>query len=274
MTAPRPTRQRGFALLIVLWTLGLLALLIAGLATAGRNDLGVAANTRGSAVAEAAADGAVQQAVFQLHLGTWLADGLARRVAVGRTTVQVTVDDLAGRINPNLSSPSMLAALLGAVGADPAQALLLARAMVDWRTATPMSLAGGLKLDRYRQAGLPYGPPGRPFSGVDEIGQVPGITAALLAQLRPYVSVYQSGDAQLADNATIGRAALRDAEMIGGRPAVIGFTSPDQVVLIRATATLAGGTRFVRRAIVRLPAQSLPGEQVWQILTWDSGQPE
>lgn len=269
MTAPRPTRQRGFALLIVLWTLGLLALLVAGLATAGRSDLGIAANRRGSAVAEAAADGAVQQAIFQLHLGAWPADGMEHRVAVGRTTVQVAIDDLSGRINPNLSSPSMLAALLGAVGIDPAQALQLGRAMVDWRTATPMSLAGGLKLDRYRQAGLLYGPPGRPFSAVDEIGQVPGITTALLARLRPYVSVYQSGDAQLADSSTIGRAALQDAEMIGGRSALVGFTSPDQVVLIRATAALADGTRFVRRAIVRLPAPSQPGGQVWQILTWD-----
>lgn len=83
----------------------------------------------------------------------------------------MAIDDLAGRINPNLSAPSMLTALLGAVGTDPSQAQLLARAMVDWRTATPMSLAGGLKLDRYHQAGLPYGPPGRPFSGVDEIAQ-------------------------------------------------------------------------------------------------------
>jgi type II secretory pathway component PulK len=41
-----------------------------------------------------------------------------------------------------------------------------------------------LKLDRYRLAGLPYGPPSRPFATVDEIGLVAGMSADLLSRLR------------------------------------------------------------------------------------------
>jgi hypothetical protein len=255
-------RQRGFALLIVLWALGLLALLVAGLAASGRSGTGLAGNLRDGAIAEAAADGGVQQAVFQLRRGAWQPDGPAHRVAIGRTMVEINTEDQSTLINPNYSSPAMLAALLGAVGADPAQALDLSRAMVDWRTATTVALAGGLKLDRYRLAG-------RPFAAVDEIGLVAGMSADLLSRLRPYISVYQTGDAGETSNSTFDRGVGQDAAMISHTSALMGFTSPDEVIGVRATAVLGDGTRFVRRAVVELSVQVKQGEHAWQILSWN-----
>jgi general secretion pathway protein K len=263
------TGQRGFALLIVLWTLGLLALLVAGLAASGRSATQLAGNLRDSAAAEAAADGGVQQAIFQLRRGAWHPNGPVYRTAIGRAMIEIATEDENSRINPNYSSPAMLTALLEAVGADPARAIDLSRTMVDWRTATTMSLAGGLKLDRYRLLNLPYGPPSRPFSSVDEIGQVAGMDDDLLSRLRPYVSVYQAGDAQQTANSSFDRTVQQDAAMIGHTSALLGFTSPDEVVLIRVTAVLADGARFARRAVVRLPAETKPGERGWEILTWN-----
>src|SRR5579864_1744427 len=59
-------RERGFALLVVLWTLVLIAFLIARLTAASTTETRVAANLAANAAAEAAADGAIYQAVFQL----------------------------------------------------------------------------------------------------------------------------------------------------------------------------------------------------------------
>jgi general secretion pathway protein K len=260
--------QRGFALLITLWTLGLLALLVTGLAAAGRSATRVAGNLRNGSIAEAAADGGVQQVVFQLRSGTWQPDGSVHRAVIGQAVVEIDIEDEGGRINPNVSSSAMLAALLGAVGADPAQARDLASAMVDWRTATTVSRAGGLKLDRYRQANLPYGPPSRPFTSVDEIGQVVGMSIDLLSRLRPYISVYQSGDIGETASSSFLRNVLADATMSGHGPVPIRFTGPDKILLVRSTAVLADGTRFVRTAMVRLSAQARPGELGWKILTW------
>jgi general secretion pathway protein K len=176
MSEPAATREHGFALLIVLWALGLLALLVSGLVAAGRSDLSIAGNTCDSAIVEVAADGAVQQAVFQLMSGTWTADGAPHRLAIGRATVLVQIEDQRGKFNPNLSTLPVLAASLGAIGTDPETALDLAREMVDWRTGAPASIAGGAKLDRYRFAGLPYGPANSPFASLDEIGLIPGMT--------------------------------------------------------------------------------------------------
>jgi general secretion pathway protein K len=56
--------QRGFALLVVLWTLALLALLGTQLLATSRQDTQLAHNRLDAAVLEAAANGAVQRAVF------------------------------------------------------------------------------------------------------------------------------------------------------------------------------------------------------------------
>jgi len=246
-------------------SLGLLALVVAGLVAAARSGLGLAENVRGSAIAGAAADGSVQEAMFQLGCGAWQPNEPTHRVAIGQAIVEVHIEDQSERINPNLSPPALLASLLGAVGVEPGQAGNLSRLMVDWRTASTISLVGGLKLDRYRFAGVPYGPPNRPFRSVEEMGQLPGVTADLLDRLRPYLSVYQTGQAR--ETAT-NRDLLRDAAVFAHGATSIGSTSSDKVVLVSATAMLGDGTRFVRRAVVRIAAHAKPGEIPWQILSW------
>jgi len=256
-------------LLVVLWSVGLLALLIVGLSTSARGRTSLAANLRDGTMAEVAADGAVQQASIQLFLGGSQPGEPARRFIIGRAVVDIVIEDQTDRFNPNFSSPPMLAALLGAVGADPALATDLSRMLVDWRTATTIALGGGLKLDRYKIANLPYGPPNRPFESIDEMGLVPGMTPDLLARLQPYLSVYQAGDTRQTGSMALSAAALMNASMMGSRSAPVGYVSPDRVVLIQAKAVLADGTRFERHAVVRLLAQATrPGGRPWQVYTW------
>jgi general secretion pathway protein K len=268
MSRPERVRQRGFALLLVLLALGMLSLVTARLLADGRSAVRVAGELRDSAAAEAAADGALQQAIFQLHRGAWAAGGAPHLLRVGRATVVVSVADQRGRINPNRSGGALLAALLVDAGSQPARAMELASAIMDWRTATAFSVAGGQKIDLYRAAGLPYGPPDRPFTSVDEISEVPGMTPALLERLRPFLSVYQSGAPVVAGDAGAVRAALQTAEMIGGAPTPTDAGTADRVVELHAVAALPGGTRFTRVAIVRLAAGAGQAARGWQILNW------
>ena len=265
----RGPRQRGFALLIVLWSLGLLSLLIVGLATSARSATSVAGNVRGRAIVEAAADGAVQLAIFQLSGGRWPLGGPLHRIVIGHATVDVAVAPQRDRINPNLSPPALLTSLFDRVGVDPAHALVLTRALIDWRTITPVSLAGGLKLERYQRAHLPYGPPGRPFTSVNEIGLVPGMSDDLLVRLQPYVSVYQRGDGSEMANNPVGSDMPTGGAVTTRGASLIDRTSQEAIVRIRATAVLADGTQFMRDTIVRLVAQAKPGERSWRVLTWD-----
>jgi general secretion pathway protein K len=259
-----PVANRGFALLLVLWTLALLGLVIAGLAAAARVGTGLASNLRSSAGVEAAADGGLQQAVFQLLRREWQPDSSSHRFTIGNAAVAVTIEDQTDHFDPNSGSPPKLAALLSEVGLDPTQAMDLASMLVDWRTRGPISLTGGLKLDRYQRSNLPYGPPERPFRTIEEMALVPGMSADLLVRLKPYLSVYQATGAY----AVTSRNVAADVAMIGRHMASVDYSSRDMLVLIHVTADATGGAQFTRRAVVRISAHPNPGERGWQLLTW------
>ena len=57
-------RNSGFALIIVLWTLVLIAFVVAHLTAAGRTEIRIARNLVTNAVTQAAADGAIFEAIF------------------------------------------------------------------------------------------------------------------------------------------------------------------------------------------------------------------
>ena len=63
-------RDQGFALLIVLWTMVLLALLTAQITGAGRAEAQMAAALRNAAQLQAAADGAVYETIWHMLDGS------------------------------------------------------------------------------------------------------------------------------------------------------------------------------------------------------------
>src|SRR6266702_1320200 len=83
-----PCREpSGFALIIVLWTLVLIAFIVAHITASGRTEVRIAGNLVANAVAEAAADGAIFEAIFNLSdprpEQRWPVDGTVRQVAIG-----------------------------------------------------------------------------------------------------------------------------------------------------------------------------------------------
>ena len=255
--------ERGFALLIVLWSLVLLAFLGSQMAAAGRGETQLSANLRNGAVAEAAAEGAVHEALFHLLDSSnrhWRADGLLREIRFPNALVQLRIRSEAGKVNPNTASPELLQALLHAVGADQRSAASIAAAITEWRFPDAQSRAS-----QYRAMGHGYGPPGAPFETIGELGLVLGMTPELLARLSPHLSLYHDGEA---DPAAADPVVLQAMRALGSVPPSAGVA--DEIVLaITAAAEGVNGTRFVRRAVVRLggPDRGRP----YRILTWESG---
>jgi general secretion pathway protein K len=260
-------REGGFALLLVLWSLGLLALIGTHVTATGRAEAQRAANLRGAAAAETAADGALYQAIFQLRdasPGRWWPDGVTREVTLpGGALAAIRIESEQGKVNPNLATPRLLQALLLQLGAEPRVAAGLAAAILDWRTSGLRPRPNGAKEPQYRAAGRDYAPPGRPFESLEELGLVLGMTPSLLARLAPFLSIYQGGepDPRLAHPVVLQamRAAGADDDLAADPDAT-------PVVTITAIALLPGGARFVRQAQVRLG----PGGRGrgWQVLTW------
>ncbi len=271
MTVPHEaSRSAGFALLVVLWSLGLLALLGVLLTSTARVEMGVAIAARDHAAAEAAADGAIRQTMFVLLGGGQVGSaGQPMRVRIGDAMVEVVAEDEDGKINPNTTSIQVLRGLLAAIGVDQPRAALLAGEIADWRLRGQISVLGGLKLDRYRDHGLPYQSGDRPFNSVDEIGLLPDMTPDILARLRPWLSVYQEGDVQASGGASPTGSAIVDARLSGPGLAGPGFVSRNVIMRVTAAAAVRGRARFVRSAVVRLRA--IPGSDgpLIQVLTWE-----
>lgn len=293
--------ERGFALLIVLWTLTLFSLVGTQLTLAARTEARLAANLRNDAVAEAAADGAVYEAVFHLlDAGRfhWPLSGV-QRIRVGASVVDLVLQDQSGRINPNLADPALLQGLLQALGVDKMHAVSIAAAIVDWRSPNRRPSPNGAKAPQYRAAGRAWGPPGTPMRDIEEMGNILGMTPALLAAMAPHLSLYWDGDPDpsLADpvvldalsranaatagnqpgnpdnlatgpTAQTGIGAAQGGGALGGAPPPATAAGDQLVTAITATATAPGGARFTRRAIVEL-TYTTTGKR-WHIVAWDS----
>jgi general secretion pathway protein K len=278
MMAPRQRwlavrrRERGFALIIVLWAFVLIALVVIHLTAAGRTELRIASNVAANAAAQAAADGAIYRAIFNLldprPDERWMLDGSTHEVQVGTSTVTLRIENEAARINPNLASSELLKALLNAVSGNPEQAERVASAIAEWigvrKGSQPLS---GINVE-YQAAGLHYGPPGEPLESIDELGRVPGVTPGLFEALRPHLTLFGPAipDAATADPVVaraIAEAARKFAEASPSLP--ISDNSGPLTARITATAQGPGNATASRIAIARVGPGVPSG---YSILSW------
>ena len=252
----------GFALVMVLWTLVLIAFIAAHLTASGRTEIRIARNLVANAVAEAAADGGISAAIFnQLDPNgdqRWPMNGEAHQLAIGSTRVIVQLEDEAGRINPSTAPPALLEALLRTTGTDPGSADSLALAIGQWVGSTPAAEPQSVQAE-YRAAGLDYGPPGEPLETLDELGRVLGMTPDVLAAIRPHLTLFGPPQPNPATADPVVATALA-----GMAPAAVAPSSPNQpppdVLTVRITATAfgQGNARVTKTAVVRVRAM-LPG---------------
>ncbi|HJS85531.1 MAG TPA: type II secretion system protein GspK [Acetobacteraceae bacterium] len=266
MTASPGRNDRGFALLIVLWTLVLVALIVSHMVASARQETRLAGNLRTAAELGAAADGGVYEAIFHVldkSAGHWVADGVPHRIESRQASLEIRVRSEAGKVNLNSAPPELLATLLREVGVDRAAADGIALGIVAWRArpgqAPSMAAA-------YAQAGRDYVPPNAPFESVRELGNVLGMTPAILGQVAPYLTVYHDGDVDPAAAAPLVLRALED--VYGEIPTSIRAAPDEGVIEVDVTAR-SGPARAGRTAIVRLGPTS--GAKPYQIMTWSVG---
>jgi len=260
-------RQRGFVLLIVLWTVGLLALIGAHITANARSAAEQATSLRAAAVAAATADGLVHEAIFHLldrSERRWAADGVVHRIVLARGSGEVVVSNEAGRINPTSATIQTLTAMLGRLGVSAEQARLLATAIYEWH------VAGGANPAAYSAAHLPYLPPASQFLDVDELLLIPGMTPDLLARLDPHLSVYNDGylDVTQADPLVIQVIQTLNATQ---RPQAPEPGAP-LVARISAWARLPDGEAR-REVVVRIDPGAADPATFVQILAWRTPRP-
>jgi general secretion pathway protein K len=268
-------RNRGFALIIVLWTLVLIGFIVAHLTANGRTEIQIAGNLVANSQAQAAADGAIYEAIFnQLDPKPeqrWPADGSVHPLAIGNIRVATRLEDEASWINPSSASPELIEALLRVTGSDPETARNLAIAISEWVGTATAPRPQETMVAEYRAAGLDYGPPGGPLETLGELGRVNGMTPAIFAAIRPHLTLFGPPSPNPATTDPVVAAALSlSTASASGQPALLANQPPPDVLTLRITALASGpaNSRMVRTAVVRTGA-ALP--QGYTVLAWGSG---
>ena len=284
-TVCRPPRNRGIALVVVLWTLLLLSLIAASFLALTRGEIGVARNAVDNARAEALADAGVHRAVLGLMRpvsgGGWRVDGTVYGWRFDGVEVRVAVTDEGGKIDLNAAPDNLLQGLFVSVEVAEDAAAALVDAIVDFRDADDLRRLNGAEDRDYRAAGLPHGTKNRPFESLAELRQVFGMTGALYDRVAPALTVYSRRRTPFrATSPPEVQAAL--AAMLGAAPeepedrdarlepeeAVPAESDPASVRILREGPSQArsrvrvytvhaegrtdGGAVFVREAVVRV----------------------
>jgi len=287
-------RQRGIALIIVLWLTMMLSVMAGGFAFAMRGEAMSARNALSLAQARLAADGAVDRVAFELSrprmAASWLADGQPRMWQDGDVALYATAVDESSRIDLNTAPDALLKGLLENVGGvDPQASARIIDAIQDWKDADELKRPNGAEEADYRMAGLAHKPANAPFETVSELSRVLGVTNAVYARIADSLTVQsrQPGiNAQLAPrevllalpNATpeavdaylVQREEAQKSKLpVPPFPAAAGFVAGAVPVWrIRAVATAPDGVTFIRDAVVR---PSGDGRRPLLTLNWQEG---
>ena len=276
-----PRNERGIALVIVLWV-GLLVAAIAGAFILDtRNSTRLTRNFLDNAEARALADGGIHLAIYELVRSDaetqWRRDGRRYRRTVPGGTLEIAIEDEAGKIDLNNASDELLEGLFRSAGVDSGRAGAIVQAIDDLRN-------GSDRRSRGRAAA-------RAFHTVDSLAQVPGITAALHALLRPALTVFGSGKlhyptspreallaipgitAEAVDTFLLGRSGDEvndplDELLVEGRARNYWQRSKSKFVTVKVLAQSENGAKFVRIAIVQIAAKD---DQPFIVEEWREG---
>ena len=184
-------RQRGVALLIVLWIIASAALLVSAFGVTARSGASLATSeiqiTSAEALLDAGAEIAVARLIDEDAELRWLADGRPHQVVFAGANLKITIEDPNGLIDLNRADGDLLLGLFRQFTSSEQQAIEIRDRILEVR-GVPL---GDLKQNTPK-SGAKSNDPSRPatFMDVTQLRYVEGMTLELYKQLVPYLTVY------------------------------------------------------------------------------------
>ena len=290
-------RNRGAALLLVLWLLLLMAGLVSVFALGARTEALQGGALRAQVAGRHAAEAGIEVAALRMSAPDanqrWVPDARANSFRFEDYQIEVRVQDEAGKFDLNVADVGQLAILMRILGVEEGRARALAGAIQDWRDPDDLLAPGGGAEDRdYAAADLPYGAKDQPFTTLSELQQVLGMDEAVYRLLVPHVTVFTArpqpdpGFAQPPVLQAMGLDPLQIERLLAARaawqPGLPVPVQPDGSTLavvgsgtysVASRATRADGSQVEVTATLRIGAGSGFG-QLYAPLAWRAGEPD
>jgi len=189
------SRERGIALVLVIWVVTLLMVIAGSFLYAMRTDARAARNAAVIARGEALAQAAVSRALIELFKPqgspeVWKREGEARRWEFDGAAITVRLSDESAKIDVNTANNELLKGLFRHAGLSEEDAAKLLDAVLDWRDPDTLKRPNGAEEPDYAQAGLKGRPANYPFQSTEELQLVLGMRAEVYQRIAPMITVY------------------------------------------------------------------------------------
>lgn len=190
-----PGRERGIALVLVIWLVTLMLVIAGSFTYAMRTDARASRNAAAIARGESLAQAAVARSLLELFKPPgspegWRRDGSLREWSFDGTPVAVRLSDESAKIDVNTANPELLKGLFRHAGLAEEEAVKLLDAILDWRDPDSLKRPFGAEEAEYSQAGLKGRPANFPFQSTEELQLVLGMRPEVFQRIAPMITVY------------------------------------------------------------------------------------
>ncbi|MEM8988280.1 MAG: hypothetical protein AAGC95_16310 [Pseudomonadota bacterium] len=248
------TRQRGAALITVLWIALFLSVLIATTLSTVRTEIRIAAAHIRLFEARQATDAAITLAAYRLatqHNATNTASSNTT-VMIGDKRVSVTSFDEAYKLDINTATPEALGNGLQRYGYDAKAAAALADNILDWRDADNLKRINGAEANDYAAKRSPFRPQNRPFVDMQELRQVLDINQDTVDCLLKDVTIFGRANAPFQEQTKLNA----DGETPSTRLATQAVRSAVGKRYTLTAEVLEGGVKATGRQAILITART------------------
>ena len=187
-------RQKGFALVLVLWVLSLLTIMAGSFALSMRREAAIVTGSSANAQAMAVAESGLAVAELMLlnpdQLRRWRTDGSIYQIDYMESKVRIRLLSETGKVDINNADQTLLQALMAYAPTETELQTRLVNAILDWRDADDLVRIEGAEKKEYKAAGLSYQPRNKPFQSIEELQLVLGMDEQVFKWLESLVTVY------------------------------------------------------------------------------------
>ena len=195
MTRRRPgartAQDRGAALILVIWAIGLMAVIGALIARDSHLDALEGNRLRDAVSGQMLVESGQRIALARLSqpaIGNSIGFPIVCDLEGGRLLIDAR--PITALVDINAAQENLLAALFVALGARGPDAASFAARIADYRDGDTTIRPGGAEYPDYARAGLPHGPANRPFTRTGELSEVLGLPPELVAAALPHVTAH------------------------------------------------------------------------------------
>ncbi|MES9854400.1 MAG: PilX N-terminal domain-containing pilus assembly protein [Candidatus Thiodiazotropha sp. L084R] len=189
----RHHRQKGVALVLVLWLVALLTIIAASFSTQSKVESRLAGNAKDALQANLMAQSGFNRAVLELMVSDpqsrWNFNGQVYPLETERGEIKIAIRNVSGLLDLNKANRDQLNKLFILLTDDPREREALVDRLNDWRDSDDLRRLLGAEDEDYRAAGYPYITAGQDLKTLEELGYVMGFDADRVNKLRPYVTL-------------------------------------------------------------------------------------